>query len=103
MAREAGENPAARAARRAYERWVTQRRLWAAVDREGITEPGEQAQFMCHRLYPDVSEELLGELAEAVRRNTAAGRPLVRPGRAADTVGEDLERLMAEHGYPVAT
>jgi hypothetical protein len=99
--RELAEDPSERAARRAHDRWITQRRLWAAIDREGIVEPGAQARFICRRLYPDVVEEQLDRLADAVRLNTAAGRPLVRPARAADTVGEDLERLMAEHGYRV--
>lgn len=99
--RELAEDPSARAARRAYHRWLTQLRLWAAMERAGITDPGEQARFMCHRLYPDVAPGTLEQLADVVERNAREGRPLVRPDRAADTVGPELERLMMEHGYPV--
>ena len=39
--RELAESPRERAARRANQRWVTQQRLWAAMDREAISEPGD--------------------------------------------------------------
>jgi hypothetical protein len=95
------EDPRARAARRAHERWVTRLRLWAALEREGITEPGDRARFMARRLYPDLSDDVLDDYAAAVRRSAAAGYPPARPARAADCVGEDLARLMTEFGYPV--
>jgi hypothetical protein len=96
------EDPRAREARRAHERWVTRLRVWSALDREGITEPGEQARFICERLWPDLRAEVVEAYAEAVRRSSAGGRPLVLPLRAADCVGEELERLMVEFGYPTA-
>ncbi len=99
MARELAEDPLARAARLANQRWVTQLRLWAALDREGITEPGDQARFICGRLWPELRADVVEEYVEAVRRNTAAGEPLRRPVMARDVVGDRLERLMIEHGY----
>ncbi len=30
---------------------------------------------------------------------TNEGRPLLRPGRPRDVVGDELERLLVEHGY----
>lgn len=99
--RELGEDPPARAARLAYQRWVTQRRLWAALDREAITEPGAQARFICDRLWPDLRPDVVERYVAAVRAQAADGHPLRRPGRASDVVGERLERLMADHGYPI--
>ena len=46
------EDPEARAARRAHERWVTAQRLWAAIDRAGITDDGDRARFIASRLWP---------------------------------------------------
>lgn len=100
LERVLAEDPRAREARRAHERWVTRLRLWHAMDRAGISEPGEQARFLCQRLYPDVPVDVLDAYAEAVRRSAAAGRPLARPRNAADSVGEKLAQLMAEFGYP---
>ncbi len=102
MELELHEDPRARAARLASGRWITQLRLWAAMERDGVTEPGARAAFLCHALYPDLSEDLVRRLVEAVRAQAVAGEPpLRRPARAADTVGEALEALMAEFGYPV--
>ena len=99
--RELAEDPRERAARRANQRWITQQRLWAAMDRDAITEPGARARFICERLWPDLPPGVVEQYETAVREQTAAGHPLRRPARARDVVGEELERLMAEHGYPV--
>lgn len=99
LERELNEEPDARAARLAHQRWITQRRLWAAMDRDGLTEPGAQARYICRSLWPDLPPELVDAFAEAVRRNTAAGRPLLRPGSPRDVVGEALAALLVAHGY----
>jgi hypothetical protein len=99
--RELGEDPRARAARLANQRWVTQRRLWAALDREGITEPGARARFICDRLWPDLRPDVVERYVAAVREQFAGGHPLRRPIRASDVVGARLEQLMADHGYPI--
>lgn len=101
LERELAENPRERSARRANQRWVTQQRLWAAMDREVISEPGDQARFICERLWPDLRPEIVERYVVAVREQSAAGHPLHRPARASDVVGESLERLMVEHGYTV--
>ena len=101
LGRELAESPRERAARRANQRWVTQQRLWAAMDREAITEPGARARFICDRLWPDLRPEVVDRYIATVREQAAAGHPLDRPARARDVVGEALERLMAEHGYAV--
>lgn len=99
LERELAEEPRARAARVAHQRWITQLRLWAAMDREGISEAGSQAGYICRSLWPDLRAETVEAFAEAVRRNSAAGRPLLRPVAPRDVVGEDLERLLVEYGY----
>lgn len=99
LARELAEDPRARAARLASARWITQRRLWAAMDREGVSEPGDQARFICERLWPDLRADVVDAFVEVVRRNTAGGHPLGRPTVARDVVGERLEQLMIDHGY----
>jgi hypothetical protein len=101
MERERAESPRERAARRANQRWVTQQRLWAAMDRDMISEPGARARFICNRLWPDLQGEVVDLYVDSVRRQAAAGHPLVRPPRASDVVGEVLERLMVEHGCSV--
>ncbi len=93
------EDPGARAARRAYSRWVTQLRLWTAMDREGIVEDGDRARFICERLWPDLRPEVVEQVVEHTRARAAMGEPVRRPARARDVVGEALERLMAQHGY----
>jgi hypothetical protein len=97
--RELAEDVHARAARLAHGRWITQLRLWAAIDREAITEPGEQARFIGRSLWPDLRPEVLDAFVEAVRVQTRAGRPLVRPTRPRDVVGDTLERLLVARGY----
>lgn len=99
LARELAEDPRARAARVAHQRWITQLRLWAAMDRARISEPGSQARYICRSLWPDLHPETVDAFSEAVRRNTAAGFPLLRPAAPRDVVGEDLERLLVEYGY----
>lgn len=59
LERELAESPRARAARRAHQRWITQLRLWAAMDREAISEPGARARFICNRLWPDLRPEFV--------------------------------------------
>lgn len=101
LERELAESPRERAARRANQRWVTQQRLWAAIDRETISEPGARARFICGRLWPDLRPDVVDRYVAAVREQASAGHPLHRPTRAGDVVGEELERLMVEHGYAV--
>jgi hypothetical protein len=101
LERELAESPRERAARRANQRGITQQRLWAAMDREAILEPGARARFICSRLWPDLRPEVVDQYVAAVREQASSGHPLRRPTRAGDVVGEALERLMAEHGYGV--
>jgi hypothetical protein len=101
LERELAESPRESAARRANQRWVTQQRLWAAMEREAISEPGARARFICDRLWPDLRPEVVDQYVAAVREQASSGHPLRRPARAGDVVGEALERLMAEHGYDV--
>ncbi|HEX9045293.1 MAG TPA: hypothetical protein VF802_09720 [Candidatus Limnocylindrales bacterium] len=99
--REETEPPRRREARRAYERWLTYRRVWAAADRAGVADVGDRAAFICRRLWPDVSDSLVAALVQRVRADEAAGRiGLARPGRAVDVVGPILVDLMREAGYP---
>jgi hypothetical protein len=101
LERELAESPRERAARRANQRWITQQRLWAAMDREQITEPGARARFICGRLWPELRPEIVERYVAEVRKQASAGHPLRQPARAGDVVGEALERLMTEHGYAV--
>lgn len=101
LERELAEDPRARAARLAGQRWVTQLRLWAAMDRDGVMEPGDQARYICRSLWPDLRPDTVDQYVDAVQRNTADGSPLRRPVVARDVVGERLERLMVEFGYDV--
>ena len=66
---------------------------------EGISEDGDRARFICQRLWPDLRPEVVEQVVEHTRARTVSGAPLRRPTRARDVVGEELERLMAEHGY----
>ena len=70
LERELAESPRERAARRANQRWVTQQRLWAAMEREAISEPGARARFICERLWPDLRPEIV----EPTRRGPAGSR-----------------------------
>lgn len=98
--RELREQPEARVARRAYERWVTSQRVWDAIDREGITEDGGQAAFIATRLWPDLPPSAVSNVVRHVRERAGSGRHLVRPRRAEDVVGSHLADLMRAHGYP---
>jgi hypothetical protein len=100
-ARESSEPAADRAARLANLRWLTVRRLWGALDREGITEDSERVRFIAERLWPDLAPATVDRLVAAVREGGVDARRLVRPVRAGDVVGEHLEALMRERGYPV--
>jgi hypothetical protein len=99
LERELTEGVDARAARLAYQRWITQLRIWAAIDRAGIAEPGEQAAFIARSLWPDLRPEVALAWVEAVRDATGKGRPLLRPVRPRDVIGDELERLLIAHGY----
>lgn len=99
LARVLAEAPDARAARRANERWVTHRRVWAAIARAGIEEDGERARFIADRLWPDLPPAAVDAWERAIRERAAAGRHLAPPRRAEDVVGEHLAALMLAHGY----
>ena len=93
------EDPEARAARRAHERWVTSQRLWAAIDRAGITDDGDRARFIAGRLWPDMPASWVEAFVEAARRRAVDGRPIRRPERCEDVVGPRLAPLMRQHGH----
>lgn len=93
------EDPEARAARRAYERWVTSQRLWVAIDRAGITDDAGRARFIAGRLWPDMPGAWVEAFVEAARVGAAAGHPIRRPQRCEDVVGPRLAPLMRRHGY----
>lgn len=101
LERVRAERPEARAARRASERWVTVCRLWAAMDRDGITEAGDRARFICRRLWPDLRPDVVEQVIAHARAAEARGPGWPRPTRARDVVGEVLERWMVEHGYDI--
>jgi hypothetical protein len=94
------EDPETRAARRAHERWVTSRRLWATIDSSHITDDGERAQFIASRLWPDMPQAWVEALVATIRRGAADGRHVRRPERIEDVVGPRLAALMRAHGYP---
>ncbi|HYO43904.1 MAG TPA: hypothetical protein VES19_11965 [Candidatus Limnocylindrales bacterium] len=96
---ELAESPEDRAARLANLRWLTARRLWAAMDRAGINEDGARIRFIGERLWPELPPDTLEGLVAAVRERSVDGVPLVRPLHARDIVGERLEGLMRQHGY----
>jgi hypothetical protein len=93
------EDPEARAARRAHERWVTSLRLWAAMDREGITDDGGRARFIADRLWPDMPRPWVDAFVTMMRRRGEDGHQLRRPSCAEDVVGPLLARLMVTAGY----
>jgi hypothetical protein len=97
------EDPAARAARRAHERWVTSQRLWAGIDAAGITDAGDRARFIASRLWPDMPQAWVEALVARMRQRAADGHPLRQPERAEDVVGASLALLMRQHGYRTAT
>lgn len=93
------EDPDARAARRAHERWVTSQRLWAAIDRSGITDDAGRARFIAGRLWPDMPGAWVEAFVEAARAAAAEGRAIRRPGHCEDVVGPRLAHLMRQHGF----
>lgn len=103
LARIVREDPEARAARRAYERWVTSQRLWAAIDRAGISDDGGRARFIAGRLWPDMPGSWVDAFVEAARVGAAAGRHIRRPEFCEDVVGPRLAPLMRRHGYRTTT
>lgn len=101
LARESAQPAADRAARLANQRWLTVQRLWATMDRAGITEDGERIRFIGERLWPGLASGTLEQLVAAVREGGDDSRTLARPVRARDIVGERMEHLMRELGYDV--
>lgn len=93
------EDPEARAARRACERWVTSQRLWAAIDRAGITDDAARARFMADRLWPDMPAPWVEALVATIRQRAGDGHHLRRPETIEDVVGPRLAALMRAHGY----
>lgn len=93
------EDPEARAARRAHERWVTSQRLWAAIDHAGITDDAGRARFIAGRLWPDMPGPWVEAFVESVRRRALDGRHLRRPERCEDVVGPRLADLMRMHQF----
>ena len=49
------------------------RSVWQQVDRAGITDPLEVAEFLLRRLYPDLPPASLAEILEQLRAAHAAG------------------------------
>jgi hypothetical protein len=94
LSRLRGEDPAARAARRAWERWVTAARLQQAVERRGLVGV-DAAAFICYALWP----EMPAPHREAVLRAVAAGELELRPPlRIEDAVSARELALLAEAG-----
>jgi hypothetical protein len=100
LARIVREDPEARAARRAWERWVTSQRLWAAMDRAGITDDAGRARFIAGRLWPDMPRPWIDALVARTRARALAGQHLRRPSALEDVVGPRLAGLMRAHGFP---
>jgi hypothetical protein len=121
------EDPEARAARRAHERWVTSQRLWAAIDGAGITDDGDRARFIAAlsrvlatmasihgagmsgqrraafiaaRLWPDMPAPWMDAIVARTRERAAGGHRLRRPSCVEDVVGPRLAGLMRARGYP---
>jgi hypothetical protein len=97
------EDPEARAARRAHERWITSQRLWAAIDRAGITDDGDRARFIASRLWPDMPRPWIEALVARTRERAAGGHHLRQPSCAEDIVGPSLALLLRQHGYRTTT
>ena len=96
LERIAREDPEARAARRAHERWVTSQRLWAAIEREGITDDGDRARFIAGRLWPDMPRPWVEAFVAMTRRRALDGHHLRPPSCAEDIVGPKLARLIED-------
>ena len=103
LERIVGEDPEARAARRAHERWVTSQRLWAAIEREGISDDGERARFIADRLWPGMPEPWVEAFVARVRERAADGHHLRPPAAVEDVVGFRLAELMRARGYATET
>ncbi len=50
------------------------RTVWQQVDREGISDPVQQADFLLRRLYPEMREEWFGAVVAALAALHAAGK-----------------------------
>lgn len=96
--RLAREDPKARAARRAHERWTAIRRVWAAMDRLAMSDDGQRLRFLCQALWPSLRREDVEVLvARASNRNARPAWVLRRPTRAEDVLGERAATLMRNH------
>jgi hypothetical protein len=49
------------------------RSAWQQVDRAGLVDPIEIADFLLRRIYPEESEAWFGKVVEALRSERAAG------------------------------
>ena len=86
--RAAMEEPTARAARRALERWTTVQRLWAAMDRLEITDEGQQIRFVCRALWPTMSaSEVEALVSRAASTDALESWSLRRPSAPAEVLG----------------
>jgi hypothetical protein len=95
LLRVRAEGARTRAARRAYERWVTAARLRAAVERRGISGP-EAAAFVCDALWPGMPAAHRDALLRAVETGEFELR---LPKSVEDAVGEREIELLAEFGF----
>jgi hypothetical protein len=94
LARVLAEDPNQRAARRAYERWVTGARLRLAVERRGLS--GTAAtRFICDALWPTMPAPHRDELLRAVEAGDFA---LVLPERIEGAVSERELALIVDAG-----
>lgn len=100
LARVFHEDPDARAARRAHERWITSQRLWAAIDGAGITDDGDRARFIAARPWPDMPRPWVEAFVARTRERSAGGHHLQQPSCVEDVVGPRLAGLMRARGYP---
>jgi hypothetical protein len=100
LARERGEDPLDRAARRAHDQWITWRRVWNACDRAGVADEADRVRFIFARLWPDLRAREVERAASEIAARKAAGGPgLLRPVTPADVVGDRLANLLQERGY----
>lgn len=96
--RAAMEEPTARAARRALERWTTVQRLWAAMDREGLTDEGQQIRFVCRALWPTVSaEDVEALVARATTPGAHDSSRLHRPRSPDQIVGAKAAAMLRDY------
>ena len=90
------EDPRHRAARRAYERWLTIVRVRAAVEREGL-DGQARLRFIFASLWPTMPSEHLEVFVRQGTRSRGGGLEL--PSRIDDVVDPVELELLAEFGY----